>query len=289
MPSNENAGQQLDSYLPGMAPPKAKQLKPHQMTPEQFSAHPYAVFRSTHLPEGQELDTSKSFLPGGGVHLGTEQAALDRHRATSFKPAYNEQYEDPRSNRNFNSDARMYTYWHKPTEEHLTNLGRDSEENDLAPGTRYYQNKYEDPGSHSLVTTETSRLKTHGDYVRKAIKSGKGHEVPSQTMEMYRQGALDKGAWLPRAHTTQYTERDSGGMEQDYARKNGGQVYESPIMITHKDPKGQPFDENNMRDFHQEHGWYAESNKEPVPRISENGPNIHRLREQLAKDTKKGA
>jgi hypothetical protein len=259
------------------------------MTPEEFSAHPYAVFRSTHLPEGQELDTSKSFFPGGGVHLGTEQAALDRHRATSFKPAYNEQYEDPRSNRQFSADARLHTYWHKPTEEHVTKLGRDSEENDAAPGTRYYENKYEDPGNISLVTTETARLKTHSDYVRAAIKRGKGHEVPGKTMEMYRQGALGRGAWLPRAHTKEYTNSDSGGMEQHHAVQNGGLYYPSPVEIRHKDPAGKPFDENDMRDFHQEHGWYVESNKESAPRVSENGPNLHRLREQLAKDTKKGA
>ena len=287
MATSESAGKQMQPYLPGMQPPRRGDKKPHQMTPEEFAAHPYAVFRSTHLPEGQELDTSKSFIPGGGIHLGTEQAALDRHRATSFKPAFQEQYDTGKSR--FNTDARLYTYWHKPEEEHLTNLGHDSEENDAAPGTRYYQNEYEDPGKTSLVTTETDRLKTHADYVRKAIKSGKGHEVPGKTMEMYRQGALGRGAWLPRAHTTQYTHPDSGGMEQAYARKNGGLSYESPVEIRHKDPKGQPFTDTDMRDFHQEHGWYAESNKEPIPRISENGPDLHRLREQLAKDTKKGA
>lgn len=289
MPSNESVSNQLNDYLPGMAPPKVKQLKPHQMTPEQFAAHPYAVFRSTHLPEGQELDTSKSFFPGGGIHLGTEQAALDRHRATSFRPAYEEQYDSPQTSRRFSSDARLYTYWHKPEQEHVENLGRDSEENDSTPGTRYYQNKYEDPGNISLVTTETDRLKTHADYVRKAIQSGKGHEVPAKTMEMYRQGALGRGAWLPRAHTTQFTSPDSGGMEQAHAYNTGGLSYPSPVEIRHNDPAGNPFTEKDMRDFHQEHGWYAESNKEPVPRISENGPNIHRLREQLAKDTKKGA
>lgn len=286
MARSDSAGQQMQPYLPGMKPPRRGDKKPHQMTPEEFAAHPYAVFRSTHLPEGQELDTSKSFWPGGGVHLGTEQAALDRHRATSFKPNFEDNYETPKAGPKFSSNARLYTYWHKPEEEHVTKLGVDSEENDVTPGTRYYTNKYEDPGNLSMVTTETDRLKTHSDYVRAAIKRGKGHEVPGKTMEMYRQGTLGRGAYLPRAHTEQFTEPAS---EEQYPKNNPGKAYPNPLEIRHKDPMGKPWDDNDMRDFHQEHGWYAEAPKEPAPRVSENGPNLHRLREQLAKDTKKGA
>lgn len=282
MPSNE-VSNQLNDYLPGMTPPKVKQLKPHQMTPEQFAAHPYAVFRSTHLPEGQELDTSKSFWPGGGVHLGTEQAALDRHRATSFRPNYEGHYS---KGDEYSSDARLYTYWHKPDEEHLNNIARDSEENDIQPGTRYYSNKYEDPGKISLVTTETNRLKTHSDYVKEAISRGKGHEVPAKTMEMYRQGALGRGAWLPRAHTEQFTQPASE--EENYGYKQG-RSYASPINLPHKDSSGQVFSEKDINDFHGEDGWYNSMGRENNPRVSENGPDIHRLREQLAKDTKKGA
>jgi hypothetical protein len=267
MLNDENVGQQLQSYLPGMAPKAEKPKKPHQMTPEEFAAHPYAVFHSSHVP------LNKVNRPyGGGIHAGTEQAALERHVATSS-------HQNRRvlgiNHPDTTSDAQLHTFWHQPTEEQVgTVVGDKAANRGAAAGATYYRNDHEDEGSTSLVTYEPENLKTHGEYVRQAIKTKKGHEVPAKTMEMYRQGDLSKGAWLPRstslAHTTPDPDRTSP--REDYTSEP------APLNMSHLDhvTQGAMHDSLGPRA-----NWYDDKFPEPRPRVSNNGPDIGRMKAQL--------
>jgi len=277
MPNDENVGQQLQSYLPGMTPGAVKAKKPHQMTPEEFAAHPYAVFHSSHLPTDAVLNPEKRPY-GGGIHVGTEQAALERHVATSSRDNIERHtVGDPR----MKSDGRLHTFWHAPTGHQLSEVISDWQANNRDPkeGPAYYKNDMEDRGSTSLVTNQPESLKTHGEYVRQAIKAKKGHEVPAKTIEMYRQGALDKGAWLPRstslAHTTPYGGFTDSSLREDF------QSIPEPLDIPHSSK----FSEKELDDFHgHDDWWWHGANPEPRPRVSNNGPNIERMRAQLEQD-----
>lgn len=276
MPNNDNVGQQLQSYLPGMTPSPAKPKKPHEMSPEEFAAHPYAVFHSTHRSQG-EVDAGNNRPYGGDIHVGTEQAALERHVATSDTENVNRHtIGDPRRT----SDARLHTFWHKPTEEQLSNRLTDWGANHKDPGTgpAYYTNEVEDKMSTSLVTDKPESLMPQDAYVRAAIMAKKGHEVHPKTMEMYRQGALGKGAWLPRstslAHTTPRAE--SSHTREDYASRpeplNVGNVSYNEQDAFHGAAEG------NW------HGNHYTDAIEPRPRVSNNGPDIERMKAQLEQD-----
>lgn len=175
--------------------PKIK--APHQMTPEEFASHPFAVFHSTHLPADQVKDPDARTHPG--IHLGTERAASQRHLTTG-KPFPG-----------LNLKTGMYSYDSTPASMHVFHhdpgqrvfITSDDRANDwygsIRKGKRnaYYSNDTEDRGSLSLVVHNPSRLKSQHDYVEEAIKQGKGEEVHPHTMKLYKQGVLKKGFDTP--------------------------------------------------------------------------------------------
>jgi len=259
--SNDNAGQQIQPYLPGMgnksaiarAAKAAGFKEPHQMSPDEFASHPYAMFSSSHVP-AEEFWTKPRFAKTDVLHFGTEQAALDRHRHTAVRPSTPDK---PRT-----TDARMHVFWHVPESEDLP-VGEDTAENDFTPGTRYYPNRVEDRGSLSMASNEPDKFKRQADYVREAIASGKGHEVHPVTKAMYDQGVLDKGLYLPLSHTLQYTKPYTG--TDSY-----------PMLLQFPDSETT--------------GWSGTGGRPTPttnPKVSDNGPSLERIKNQVRKDAKR--
>jgi hypothetical protein len=142
-------------------------------------------------------------------------------------------------------------------------MGVDNQANDFEPGTRYYENAVEDTGSLSVASNEPEKFKRQGDYVREAIAAGKGHEIPAITRGMYEQGLLDKGTYLPVSHTMKYV------------RPVGVQSISLPLGSPDDIPEGFP------------RGW---GGREIPPRpfgVSDNGPNLERIKNQVRKDAKR--
>jgi len=258
--SNDNAGQQIQPYLPGMgsgsriarAAKTAGFKEPHQMSPDEFAAHPYAVFSSSHV-DPEKFWTQPRFGGTDVLHFGTEQSALERHRATSTQP--------PREGRARTKDARMHVFWHVPESEDLS-VGVDNTANDFEPGTRYYQNAVEDTGSLSMASNESEKFKRQGDYVREAIAAGRGHEIPAITRGMYEQGLLDRGTYLPISHTMKYV------------RPVGVQSIALPLGSPDDIPEGFP------------NGWGKRVISPRPFKVSDNGPSLERIKNQVRKDAK---
>jgi hypothetical protein len=89
-------------------------------------------------------------------------------------------------------EAKIHNYWYTPHKDDLKQLATDQEANQHEGKVHsdYYTNKVEDRGSLSIAVRRPERLQSHADYVRKAIESGKGHEVPEETMKHYKAGTL---------------------------------------------------------------------------------------------------
>jgi hypothetical protein len=215
--------------------------EPHQMTPEEFSSAPNAVFHTSHKHEVLNMQNRADDFEGAGtsphIHVGTEQAALENASRTIQQGAgeVSEWSGDgtyaarlhtyhytakPGDNFDLHNDGEVYTkpqyvaagHGH-PDTLHETypdyseeNYGRHKfDGNSKYEYTHdyhdmpamFYKNTGEDDGSVSISIADTSRLKSHGDYVRNAIANGKGDEVHPVTMQMYKEGRLDKGAYLP--------------------------------------------------------------------------------------------
>ena len=193
--------------------------QPHQMSPEEFAAHPAAVFHSTYLPDEDVLDLEKrephvgqglgsiSITNGWGetdllkpvkkIHLGTFQAALERGYNTS---------------RNDGKKLTIHTFWQTPkvpgatANERLTDYvdvhpGYDKENVDnpenvahYIPGGSYYENQSEDLFSASFGTDEpTKHLASQTDYVKAALNRGVPEsEIHPRTLAQYKSGNLGK-------------------------------------------------------------------------------------------------
>ena len=173
--------------------PKVK--APHQMSPEEFASHPFAVFHTTHLPADKVKDPDARTHPG--IHLGTERAASQRHLTTGHKTQGNTHNGPSAGGR----EATMHVFHHDPGQR--VSVTSDRKANDwygsIRKGKRnmYYSNDTEDRGSLSLVVHNPSRLKSQHEYVDEAIKQGKGDEVHPHTMKLYKQGALKEGFKTP--------------------------------------------------------------------------------------------
>jgi hypothetical protein len=153
-------------------------MQPHQMTPEQFSSHPYAVFRgSTSDPrdtQNKNIRLSKS--GGNAAHFGTQQAALKALNAKWHKFSENQPY--------------LHTFWHVPKPEELTLVSDREANSPTATSNQYYTNEIEDRGSLSLALRNFNGLKSHSDFVKEAIQRGKTSEIPKETLESYTSGTL---------------------------------------------------------------------------------------------------
>lgn len=198
----------------------SKQFKlPHQMSPEEFAAHPAAVFHSTFLPDTDVFDLSKrdpgvnsalenfkgvddngndlSLSAVKKVHLGTFQAALDALRMRGRTPE---------------QEGTIHSFWQTPKVPGATSEKRiddyiepdwdhDKEEIDnpenvahFIPGSQYYENQNEDEGSPSFATDEPSKhLASHADYVKAALNKGVPEsDIHPRTLAQYKAGTLGK-------------------------------------------------------------------------------------------------
>ena len=213
---------QIQPYLPGMENMSESGKAPHEMSPEEFAAHPYAVFHGTTSPDSvtdrrhEKLDVNTGELRPAVMHAGTKQSAVDRIRhkyfLTSFDP------ETALSDRQGNP-AKVYTMWAIPKKKEIgvnyadslaTNhddpyphdiytgrpsieiIGRTGDDKNKSLG--YYRNEAEDKGSVSLGTRRPDvRFKLQAEYVKEAIDAGKENEVHPRTLALYKQGHLSEG------------------------------------------------------------------------------------------------
>jgi hypothetical protein len=239
-------GKQFDGFLSGIDWNKYAQTvkQPHQMTPDEFAAHPYAVFHGTSESDEVLNNVSKDSSSGSYKHeylgdfkrhYGTEQAAneIQANQVINYgdKPG-----DGPGSDR-----PRVFTYWHEPkssqvypgyrsmpaeligTQDSVANQitgggfgieqSLDQEEKSASKQLQknksiYYQNEHEDVGSTSLVITDPNRVKSQADYVRTAIRAGKAHEVHPITMGLYKSGQLSKPYNVTRNNALKMTDLD---------------------------------------------------------------------------------
>lgn len=183
-------------WLPYKATPE-----PHKLSPEQFEAHPYAVFHST------SVDPRAKSAPKDLFHHGPfDESNWQRHYGT-LQASVDRMVDQGRFNN------RIYSYWHEPDDEGNTDWyngkriphvveDRDanpekhfepSEAWKAAPTSMYYENSVEDPGSISVVSKKPSAVRSHEDYVGQAIAEGKEHEVHPRTLALYKAGKLSAG------------------------------------------------------------------------------------------------
>lgn len=208
--------------------------QPHQMSPDEFASHPYAVFHSNHLdPElvqqgqfrhqtiyGEPLD-SESHLDefGHAVHMGTEQAAMENHlRTANSKTTYVPDHLR-------STTAHHHVFWYVPYASETKKVVSDEEANDgyvhedyLGEGgvsfpkdrSEYYRNDVEDPGHVSLAVRNEHRLRSQSDFVKQAIFQGRGHEVHPETMRQYQAGTLGvREVPLDRLMSEMYPQEDA--------------------------------------------------------------------------------
>jgi len=182
----------------------SKIKQPHQMSPEEFASHPFAVFHTTHLPTEKVLDAGSRFDPG--IHLGTDIAASQRHLVTGKQLITSGQslHKSLTSSKNekITQPATMHVFHHDPGEK-LNRIVSDAAANKRGGSIEkqkrnvYYNNSHEDAGNLSLVVHDTSRLKSQHDFVSKAISEGKEGEVHPYTLKLYNSGSLKKGNEVP--------------------------------------------------------------------------------------------
>jgi hypothetical protein len=188
--------------------------QPHQMSPDEFAAHPAAIFHGTYLPDEDVMDvTNRRGYPSSGdnyyengkpidvvpkMHLGTFQAALDAVI----------------QNRNSYSDkATIHTYWQTPKVSGATgnlrlsnffNVDKGPSEEDVnnpenvahfVPGAHYYENQNEgEIGDPSFATdTPHKYLTSQADYVKAALDRGVPEsDIHPRTLKLYKAGTLGK-------------------------------------------------------------------------------------------------
>jgi hypothetical protein len=198
--------------------------QPHEMSPDEFAAHPAAIFHSTYLPDDQIFDLSKRFpapssgepvdveLPDGNsrqidpkqkIHLGTFQAALD----TGIQ-SYGNRTKGQKA-----KPVTVHTFWQTPkvsgsTAKHtlsmhipdLTDWSAAKTENDpeavahYAAGSQYYSNQNEDTFNPSFATDDPKTyLTSQADYVKAALDRGVPEsEIHPRTLKLYKAGTLGK-------------------------------------------------------------------------------------------------
>ena len=137
------------------------------MTPGEFASHPFSVYRGTHSDD----------QGGPATHVGTEKAAVEALGAWYHKSS---------------DTAKVHNYWYTPHPDDLKGLVSDQEANLHAGKTHsdYYTNNVEDRGSLSIAVRRPERLRSQAHFVESALKAGKGHEIPKETLDHYHAGTL---------------------------------------------------------------------------------------------------
>jgi len=264
---------QLKLSLGNVEGSKIKQ--PHQMSPEEFASHPFAVFHTTHLPTEKVLDAGSRFDPG--IHLGTDIAASQRHLVTGNKSMTsftNGKIVEPHT-----QPATMHVFHHDPGEK-LNRIVSDAAANNRGGSIEkqkrnvYYNNSYEDRGNLSLVVHDTSRLKSQHDFVSKAISEGKEGEVHPYTLKLYNSGSLKKGNEVPYSLSKQRVLDNTSDQKLN--------------RIMHFDEKNNPklpF-EKSEGGLSSNRGFFGEPMGRDKTKFEFNGPNQEVLKKVL-KDRKK--
>jgi len=202
----------------------SKQFKqPHQMSPEEFAAHPAAVFHGTYLPDEDVFNLDKrnpitstgddgppriritnpfsgkeevyEAQPKAKIHLGTFQAALERLYKNVLDTT---------------QQGTVHTFWQTPKisgasvnqevtkipgfDKYSFNDPNPEEVAHYAPGSQYYENQNEDLFSASFATdTPKKVLASQADYVKAALDRGVPEsEVHPRTLAQYKSGNLGK-------------------------------------------------------------------------------------------------
>jgi hypothetical protein len=273
-----------------------KPKEPHQMTPDEFASHPYAVFHGTNESPDffSKVTNDPEFASDYGNfrrHYGTEQAANEILASKVVN------YDEGDS---FVKNARVYTYWHEPRQSQVTSR-RSSTSPRLKPvydavanqvsgnnfglpekilgkeeaarkelkknKSLYYTNDHEDVGSVSLVASEPTSVKSQADYVKEAIESGKGHEVHPTTMAMYKSGQLSKPYKVTKDMAYKVTDI---GEQDDYITDLNKETKFQPYL-----PGGDP--KSNPKEFLGGEPGELSGGSWPKPeRISDRGPDLNK-------------
>ena len=240
-----------NDYLEGVNWDKfAAPVLPHQMTPEQFKSHPFAVHHGTSAVEllhprgaplqprfhASELDPSKGEAARLSFAGGMDQA---HQMAKSIR------YREAGGNRGF-----VHSYWAVPRRAELQQIYRDDMYNEGSEYGRgsgkermnsvaltqnkhqfgYFQNKREGiaefesgygtkPLENLSVATSTPKTAfiPHSKFVEHAIRSGKVDEVHPRTMAMYTAGNLDSqfkdAPQVMALRSPEFIVHDNGGVE----------------------------------------------------------------------------
>lgn len=193
--------------------------QPHQMSPEEFAAHPAAVFHGTYLPDSEVLNLEKrdpsaasglgqvqgvngwgqhDFLnPVKKIHLGTFQAALDtivmKSKEHDQEGTVHTFWQTPKVSGK-TSEERLYEYFDADPEYSAEDLNNPENVAHYVPGNHYYENQSEDIGNLSFATDEPHKtLASHSDYVKAALDKGiPESEVHPRTLAQYKAGTLGK-------------------------------------------------------------------------------------------------
>lgn len=242
------------------------------------------------------------------VHVGTEQAAIenaDRMEQNDVPQMAKDDGAD--------GYGRLHTYWYHPKPGDSMEVHNDSEvytrpeygdmhpddlyekfhdydperaynSGDFDPKYEYshdvhpfsavlYKNTGEDRGSLAISVGDTSRLKTHGDYVREAISQGKGDEVHPKTMAMFKAGHLDNGAILPP------------GFVRKVSSNNGVQVWNPRGSGEAGNPRPIEFDDNAGMSEEATRKWHQDYDVPDAPktRYSDFGPNLEAIQKMARK------
>jgi hypothetical protein len=310
---NHNVSKQLQPYLTGMEHMDESGKLPHEMTPDEFAAHPYAVF---HTSEHQHL-----IRRGGEMHAGTLQAALERSsdQAGPYNPY---------------ADRYLHTMWAVPTmretairfrdpdftsynkpnikkkeEQYPPAYSRELEDEAIVGyphedgGLGYYTNVHEDQGHVSVLTSNPQkRFKTQAEYVEQAIREGKEKDVHPLTLALYKKGTLSQGQLVNnrtahvRAHINrkyrkydtprnEYPEHMATSVTTGQMAFIGGQDPDTPTAYytVRNGEAGYPTTDARSQD-----DVLLERKKEKLPDMDNPGPRIGRIRQQLKRDQTRG-
>jgi hypothetical protein len=264
--------------------------------------------------EGRRLDFEARLGHSPHVHVGTEQAALENG---SRSVGYDHDDEDehgvqrpprlhtfhytaqPGDNFHRHNDGEVYTkpeYGNTHPDELAEKFSDyDSDRagiaGDFDPKYEYshdvhdkpalfYKNHGEDAGSISISVADTSRLKSHGDYVREAIMNGKGDEVHPVTMHMFKEGRLDRGAYLPHGFVERVARNANNPVHLAQRGHDGPEL--GPLSragLTFVDAKAieKAFGMPNEPEYLAER---AVRHREPDEKYSDKGPDFNYIKKQ---------
>ena len=198
------------------------------MSPDEFAAHPAAIFHSTYLPDEDVFNVSKrspvinseitsfkgtdkegnpvTLRPIKKVHLGTFHAALQitgiRNSGDDKPSTIHTFWQTPKVSdstarkriANYITPDPKYYKGHEDPEHEELDINHPEAVAHFIPGTQYYENMSEDRWSPSLATDNPQKyLTSQADYVKTALDRGVPEsEIHPRTLAQYKAGTLGK-------------------------------------------------------------------------------------------------